>query len=74
MSYRVNLCSFSAVDPPPLRRGYGAFRDAVLEAGRFSVFEATESEKRARLYSRLARDPAVRLIPQTFPWTKVVAR
>lgn len=72
--YRVRGCSFEAVDAPPVRAGYAAFREAVLKAGRFSVFEATQSARRAKLYERLSRDPEIALLPDGFPWTRVRLR
>lgn len=41
------------------QRTYAAVRAAVLEAGRFSVFEATDTVQSARLFERLERDPSV---------------
>ena len=40
----------------------------VLEAGRFSVFEATASAERGRLFTRLERDPELERVPLGFPW------
>ena len=71
---RVVLCSHSAVDMPPRKDGYAAFREAVLKAGRFSVWEATESKANAKLFERLCRDPEIVTEPLGFPWTKVVRR
>lgn len=68
---RVHICSFEAVGQ--IKRGttYEQFRAVVLRAGRFSVFEATETQQTARLYTRLANDSRVKLTPIGFPWTKV---
>jgi hypothetical protein len=68
----VHICSFEAVDAPPLKDGYAAFREAALKAGRFSVFEATENMARAKMYERLCRDPEIQTVPIGFPWTRVM--
>lgn len=69
---RVHVCTFEAVD---LKKGdlsdYDAFRQAVLTAGRFSVFEATETMAKANMFTRLSKDPTVCCTPEGFPWTKV---
>jgi uncharacterized protein YbjT (DUF2867 family) len=69
---RVHICSFEAVD---IQRGdltdYERFRHKVLLAGRFSVFEATESQRKAGMYTRLCRDPEVIIEKAGFPWTVV---
>jgi hypothetical protein len=71
---RAFINSFDAV---PLTRAdlrdYDGFRAKVLEAGRFSVFEATATQPIARLYDRLCRDPLVITDNQSlgFPWTAV---
>ena len=60
---------------PKLRRDYAAFREAVLKAGRFSVFEATETAWRARLFTDLCNDPTIETdISCGFPWTLVRER
>ena len=47
---------------------YEAVKARVLEAGRFSVFEATASPERGRLFARLERDPDVVRVQLEFPW------
>lgn len=78
MSYRTHICSFDGVpDAKKAARegGYEGFREAVLKAGRFSVFEATENNRMASLYGRLCRDPEIETdISCGFPWTKVRRR
>jgi hypothetical protein len=69
----VHICTFEEVElPRGWSRDYEIFRDAVLKAGRFSVFEATENMNRARMFDRLSHDPEVRLVTVGFPWTKVI--
>jgi hypothetical protein len=50
---------------------YTELRRRVLDAGGFSVFDATETQAKARLFDRLARDPSIWTMPRTFPWTEV---
>ena len=71
--YAVRIDSFAAVDlKPGDDRDYAKFRDKALEAGRFSVFEATENERLANLYTRLCHDPQVYTDHSCgFPWTTV---
>jgi hypothetical protein len=69
---RFIVCTFEAVEIGPAeRRDYEAFRHAVLRAGRFSVFEATATDRIARFYARLCRDPEIETIVEGFPWTRV---
>ncbi len=73
-NHGVHLCSFDAVDFRIRSKGpndYAAFRTSALAAGRFSVFEATETPAAAALYTRLCRDPAIRTRDLGFPWTGV---
>jgi hypothetical protein len=73
--YGIRICSFEAVDWPRRRRlTYASCKRAVLKAGRFSVFEATETKRRADLMTRLAKDPRIVMTPVGFPWTKVSRR
>lgn len=77
------VCSFSSCDEIPglqgTRRLYGAAADrvyallraTVLNAGRFSVFEATASTRAAHLFTRLAGDPEIEFFELSFPWTGV---
>lgn len=71
MNPHVHICSFEAVAPVRQRASYEEFREAVLAAGRFSVFEATATQVSARRYDRLERDPAVRITRLGFPWCRV---
>lgn len=71
-NHGAHICSFDAVD---IRKGdlndYDAFKHKVLLAGRFSVFEATETQRRAKLFDRLCRDPEIVTETVGFPWTLV---
>lgn len=72
----VHICSFDAVYLP---RGknltYETFKESVLRAGRFSVFEATASTRSAKLYDRLCSDVEVELDKSLgFPWTGIKRR
>ena len=55
-------------------RTYEQVKEAVLEAGRFSVFEATDDAKSAAIFDRLCRDPEIETWPIGFPWTGVKRR
>ena len=71
----LHLCSFEAVAWPRGRaQTYANVKAAVLRAGRFSVFEATETQARARLMTRLALDPDLVFTQVGFPWTEVRAK
>lgn len=68
----VHICRFeSAEHLTGKKRTYEAVKAAVLEAGRFSVFEATANAKSASIFGRLCRDPEVAIVPMPFPWTGV---
>jgi len=70
----IHVCSFEAVDYRYQGKGasYEAFKAAVLKAGRFSVFEATATQLRAKLFTRLSKDPTVFLDNSCgYPWTRV---
>lgn len=73
----VHICSFEAVEH--LREStlaYEELKAAVLRAGRFSVFEASATSKRARLFTRLCSDPEIITDKDSvgFPWTLVRSR
>lgn len=53
------------------RRTYKAVKAAVLEAGKFSVFEAMADMKSARMFTRLCQDSEVETFHLPFPWTGV---
>lgn len=67
----VHLCRFDSVSH--LRgkdRTYENIKKAVLEAGRFSVFDVV-TKKDGVLFTRLCKDPELDVVPDTFPWTNV---
>ncbi len=82
----VIVCSFSSVDEikgvngtrklrgAADRRVYGALKASVVAAGRFSVFEATASQRAADLYTRLTKDFELETFDLPFPWTGVRER
>ena len=73
MSGRIYIdCFESAGHLRGRKRTYEAVKSAVLEAGRFSVFEATETQASARLFTRLCNDPELEFDQSCgFPWTLV---
>jgi hypothetical protein len=72
---KVIVCSFTSTDQLRGRkRTYENLRAAVLEAGRFSVFEATGTMRDARMFTRLAKDPGIETFKMGFPWTGVRRR
>lgn len=74
-NYAVHICSFEAVEIPRGRKlTYASFKAAALRAGRFSVFEATASDRSAALFDALCQDPEVVVTPLGFPWSKVELR
>jgi hypothetical protein len=71
----VHICRFdSASDIVGKKRTYESVKARVLEAVRFSVFEATNSQKDARLFGRLCQDPEIETFDAGFPWTGVRPR
>jgi len=71
MAYAVHICSFRSVDTPTRKTRYEDFRAKVLNAGRFSVFEATANSTAAGMFTRLCKDPTVKTETVGFPWTAV---
>lgn len=71
MSGAIHVCHFASADHlVGKRRTYEAVRDAVLERGRFSVFEVNTA-KDAKLFTRLCADPEIETFEMGFPWTGV---
>jgi hypothetical protein len=71
---RIFIDSFEAVEVRR-RMPYAEFKAAVLKAGRFSVFEATDTAWRARLFDTLVKDPEIETdISCGYPWTLVRLR
>ena len=76
MSRAVHVCSFATTDHLGKNPTYVAVRADVLKAGRFSAFEATDSDKRARIFTDLSLDPTLVLDHERvgYPWTLVRLR
>lgn len=70
----VHICSFQSAPTVRKRTRYADLKKAVLEAGRFSVFEATENQYAAKLFDRLCKDPELETFPIHYPWTGVRKR
>ena len=71
MAGPIHICSFQSVDTPTRKTRYEDFRVKVLKAGRFSVFEATANSTAAGMFTRLCKDPTVKIETVGFPWTSV---
>lgn len=80
----ITVCSFTSTDEinlggasaRPLRGAaaettYNALKAVVLNAGRFSVFEATQNMRAAVLFERLCKDPELEVVELGFPWTGI---
>jgi len=50
---------------------YEEVKSAALKAGRFSVFDATETEQTAIWFGQLCGDPDIVLVDMSYPWTGV---
>ena len=74
MIAKARICSFTSDVPVSRKTDYRTFRERVLRAGRFSVFQATASQYAARLYTRLEQDPTVEVTRAGFPWCTVKRR
>jgi hypothetical protein len=75
MKPRAIVCCFDeTLDIRGKKRTYEVIKARVLEAGRFSVFEATATPRDARLFDRLVRDPEIETFDKGFPWTGVRRR
>ena len=72
----VHVCGFT-VGTEELRGRkltYEAVKKIVLKAGRFSVFEATADQRRARLFTALCADPDLVVTGGDYPWTEIRRR
>lgn len=65
------VCSFDSTDG---EESYEDIKAAVLKAGRFSVYEATESAHKACAFDRLCADPGIEIFNMGYPWTGVRLR
>lgn len=64
-----HLCRFdSAEHLVGKKRTYAAVKEAVLSAGRYSIFEATDSPRNAGLFNDLDRDPELERFRLPYPW------
>ncbi len=67
-----HVCRFdSTSDIKGLDLTYENIKARVLEIGRFSVFEASDSPKRAVIFNQLMRDPDIEKIDMGYPWVGV---
>jgi hypothetical protein len=70
--YGWHICRFdSAEHLTGKKRTYEAVKAAVLEAGRFSTFEASANAKNANIFTRLCNDPEVEIFEMGYPWTGI---
>lgn len=68
----IHICRFdSAEHLTGKKRTYETVKAAVLEAGKFSTFEASANQKNASLFTRLCRDPEIETFDMGYPWTGV---
>lgn len=75
--YRVHIDRFSSLDDlkPKDWRDYEKVKAAALAAGRFSCFEATETDIAAKMMTRLCQDPDIEIDNTcAYPWTIVRKR
>ena len=72
---KAHICSFQSAPTVTRKTRYEDLKEAVLRARRFSVFEATENQFAAGMYTRLCRDPEIETdISCGYPWTLVRRR
>lgn len=70
----VHICTFQAVPTVNRKTKYEDLKAAVLAAGRFSAFEASDNRWSAGMYTRLCRDPDIEKVDLGYPWTGVKLR
>lgn len=70
MKRAMFLCRFDSTSDIK-KPTYQKVKEQVLEAGRYSVFEATRSAEMAKLFTSLERDPELICTRVGFPWIKV---
>lgn len=71
----IHVCRFDSTEELRTTRvTYANIKALVLKAGRFSVFEATSTPKRAQIFTDLCRDPELETFDLPFPWTGVRLR
>jgi hypothetical protein len=68
------FCRFDSVsDLRGKQRTYENVKAAVLKAGRFSCFDV-QTQKDAKIFTALCRDPELEVINLQYPWTSVVRK
>jgi hypothetical protein len=72
MSERMFVCRFETTEGIS-KLDYVAVKEAVVKAGRYSVFEATASAMAAKCFTHLDRDPEL-LIDRSLPYPWVGVR
>ena len=77
----IVICSFSTTDikgrrlrGAALEAAYAKLKRDVIAAGRYSVFEATQSMRAAHLFTRLHQDPDLETFDLGYPWTGIRLR
>jgi hypothetical protein len=75
MARVIHICMGDQINYPR-KYTYQGWKDAVLKAGRFSVFEATATSRKALFFDTLCKDHDVEVDIESvgFPWTKVSRR
>ena len=71
---RVHVCSFQSGPTVTRRTSYADLKRAVLDAGRFSAFEATANDRAAGMFNTLCHDPEVETFDLGYPWKGVRRR
>jgi hypothetical protein len=71
---KTHICSFQAGPDVKEHTQYEEFRAAILKAGKFSSFEASDTRRSQRLYTMLCHDPEVETFDLGYPWTGVRQR
>ena len=69
---RFYLCSFSCLDElKGKNRTYENVKALALKIGRFSIFEATQTLKDAKIFDRFCQDPEIETFDLGYPWTGI---
>jgi hypothetical protein len=68
----THICRFdSAEHLTGKHRTYQAVKAAVLEAGRYSIFEATANQRNIGIFTAIDRDPELEITRLGYPWIGV---
>lgn len=72
----IHICHTEALPEELLtnKTTYDELKALVLEAGRFSCFEASSRPHIARLFDQLCKDPDIQTTDQGYPWTGVALK